>query len=592
MWIDGLTWDDSPVNAQLWEGQATYRRSLEQVANDALDAAGFDLDVRAFVVGIPLENDGGVVVEPARGHFDRSIVAQSTYLGTRRFNRLLREDAPETDSPVYLAALEARTRRRAVADKLDSASRASGRIHFVGVGVTIEDHTVFPVLALQGEQWKELPQLPDDADDDFLTARSFQESVVNTVLDVASRELDRQVPGSVVRIDSESVLRNAADLFVSAVVARTGQEMAFGALQAFDAVSAQPYEGRAGKGSILLAPTGDEGILTVMDLEHPVPIGRARSLRKVLELSIGDLHLLCDGREVYGLGKIDPEAPRPHTFEARISGNGSWELWDGEVPYLRVDNGIPGMPRDILDEDEFSVTVDRVFPEVSARNARFLWQIAVACTQQPHGTILVVHPEAEAEAQRLLPQAYAITPARLGAEALNAATGIDGAVLVSPDGQCHAVGVILDGLATGTGDPSRGARFSSAIRYLAGAGRGAMVIIVSEDGKIDLLPKSKRRVRRATVQRAVDRLVQASAEGEDPDRFMRADRAVEAIEFYLNQEQCDIVNAAREAVEGRQWDLARVRRQYIPIAPDPAMDDSYFVDRAPESVVAESDGGA
>ena len=55
---------------------------------------------------------------------------------------------------------------------------------------------------------------------------------------------------------------------------------------------------------------------------------------------------------------------------------------------------------------------------------------------------------------------------------------------------------------------------------------------------------------------------------------------MEAIEFYLNQEQCDAVNAAREEVEGRQWDQARVRRQYIPIAPDPAMDDSYFVDRA------------
>ncbi|HSO70553.1 MAG TPA: hypothetical protein VLQ67_13060, partial [Arachnia sp.] len=231
------------MNAELWEGQATYRRSLEQVANDVLDAAGTGLDARAFVVGIPLDRDAGVVVEPARGHFDRAIVAQSTHLATRRFNKLLRDDnATAENSPTYLAALEARTRRRAVADKLDAAARASGRIHFVGVGVTIGEHTVFPVLALQEDQWKELSQLPDDAGDDFLTARSFQEAVINSVLDVASRELDRQIPGSLVRIDPEFVLRSAADLFVSAVVARTGQELAFGALQAFDAVSAQPYE--------------------------------------------------------------------------------------------------------------------------------------------------------------------------------------------------------------------------------------------------------------------------------------------------------------------------------------------------------------
>lgn len=571
-------WHDAHVGWQLWDGQARFRRSLEQVANDVLDAAGADLDPRAFVVALPLAPGGDVMVEPQRGHFDRAVLKQAGPLATRRFNKLLREGNVEDDNDAHLAALESLTRRRAVADKLNSAARASGRIHFVGLGVSIGDHLAFPVLALQSDPWQELPQLDDDVADPFLTARSFQEAVVTTVLDVASRELDRQTPGRVVRADSEAVLRAAADSFVSAVVARTGQHHAFGAMHAFDAVAATRYEGRAGKGSLALVRPDDESVTRIITLEHPVPIGRTRGLRKILELSGPGLHLLCDGREVYGLGTVDI-AGRRNAFEVRISGDGSWELWDGDVPFLRVDNGIPTMPRDLLDEDEFSVTVERVFPNVSARNARLLWRIAVACSQQAHGTMLVVHPEAGAEAARLLPQGYAITPTRLSDRALEAATSIDGAVLVSPDGRCHAVGVILDGLATGTGDPARGARFGSAIRYLSGAGKGAMVIIVSEDGRIDLLPKSKRRVRRATVQRAVDRLVAASAEGEDPEAFTRADRAVEEIEFYLNQDQCDLVNGAREAVESREWGEARVRRQFIPIAPDPAMDDSYFVDR-------------
>ena len=70
-----------------------------------------------------------------------------------------------------------------------------------------------------------------------------------------------------------------------------------------------------------------------------------------------------------------------------------------------------------------------------------------------------------------------------------------------------------------------------------------------------------------------------AADGEDGDRFLRADKAVEAIEFYLNQEQCDQVNAARDAVQGREWAAEHLRRQFVPVAPDPAMDDSYFVDR-------------
>ena len=63
------------------------------------------------------------------------------------------------------------------------------------------------------------------------------------------------------------------------------------------------------------------------------------------------------------------------------------------------------------------------------------------------------------------------------------------------------------------------------------------------------------------------------------DERARADRAVQEIEFYLNQDQCNAVNDAREAVQGREWAAEHLRRQFIPIAPDPAMDDTYFVDR-------------
>ena len=45
---------------------------------------------------------------------------------------------------------------------------------------------------------------------------------------------------------------------------------------------------------------------------------------------------------------------------------------------------------------------------------------------------------------------------------------VDGAVLLGPDGRCHAFGVILDGAATDHGDPARGSRYNSAVRYHKG----------------------------------------------------------------------------------------------------------------------------
>ncbi|MDO5534739.1 MAG: DNA integrity scanning protein DisA nucleotide-binding domain protein [Propionibacteriaceae bacterium] len=563
--------------AEMWEHQAGFRWSLEQLADEVLDRAGANVDPRAYLIGF--RDSGEVTVEPPRGHFDREILADALERCEQRFRRSkARREAG--DDPAALAAAESLVRREVLAERLDEASRAGERVHFAGIGVQIGAWFVVPVLAIHAEHWNDLARLRRTPAGDA-SPRSFPEACVTATLDAASRELDRQLPGLRVVVDPDAVLRQAADNFVATLAQRTGQEAAWGVRHALDAVSAQPYEGRAGTGTVLLAAQDHPDVHVDVALEHPVPIGLTRSFRKILEMSTAGLSVLCDGREVHGLGSVteDYNADSEYVFTVTISGSGSWELWHGATPLLRMENGVPQLPRERLDEEEFGHTVDRVFPEASARNARHLWEMAVASAKQSHGTMLVVHPDAAAEADRLLPQVFAIEPTRLTGKVLTAATSIDGAVLVSPDGRVHAVGVILDGVATGTGDSGRGARYNSAIRYLAGAGRGAMVIIVSEDGKIDLLPKLMRRMRRETVERTVARLVARSAEGEDRETFDRANRAVEAIEFYLNQDQCDRVNDAREAVHGRQWAEDLLRRQFIPVAPDPAMDDSYFVDR-------------
>jgi DNA integrity scanning protein DisA with diadenylate cyclase activity len=67
-------------------------------------------------------------------------------------------------------------------------------------------------------------------------------------------------------------------------------------------------------------------------------------------------------------------------------------------------------------------------------------------------------------------------------------TAIDGAVLIDPTTTCYAIGVILDGLASNKGTPSRGARYNSAIRYVETCKYPCLAIIVSEDGSIDLVP--------------------------------------------------------------------------------------------------------
>ncbi len=65
-------------------------------------------------------------------------------------------------------------------------------------------------------------------------------------------------------------------------------------------------------------------------------------------------------------------------------------------------------------------------------------------------------------------------------------TSIDGAVLFDTNGNCHAIGVILDGKASETEDISNGARHNSAKRY-KNINTSCVIIIVSEDGYVTAL---------------------------------------------------------------------------------------------------------
>ena len=106
--------------------------------------------------------------------------------------------------------------------------------------------------------------------------------------------------------------------------------------------------------------------------------------------------------------------------------------------------------------------------------------------------MLVITPAAAAEATRLGRQPMPIEPCRLTPEMLRPLTEIDGAVLLDDRGVCHAAGVILDGIASENGTPSRGARYNSAIRFtdtLKQRDAGpCLTVIISKDGTIDYYP--------------------------------------------------------------------------------------------------------
>ena len=316
-------------------------------------------------------------------------------------------------------------------------------------------------------------------------------------------------------------------------------------------------------------------------------------MRKALEMADRDHHLLCDGESVVGLARLRAtyKAVDENAFVFNVMSRGIWELSHDQVPLLRVTNTRPSLPQPRLDAQHFKSVACRVFPEIGEADADTLWGLADAASSASHGTMLVVHRNAAEQAARLVPQAQQVSPRPLDSKVLAAVTSIDGAVLVDPTGTCHAVGVILDGHATGDGDSSRGARFNSAVRYHETQKGMCLVIIVSEDGMIDLLPNLRRQVRRRSVEAAVRRLEESLTEDPDYEVFFRHWDHLESLAFYLTAEQCDRINAARTALEEHRArpdpedggpDGGLVGRitsvGWTQFAPDPEMDSSYFLD--------------
>ena len=270
----------------------------------------------------------------------------------------------------------------------------------------------------------------------------------------------------------------------------------------------------AGSGTVILAAEGHPHVDVAIRLRAPISVRERLQFRKLLEISDHQLGLLVDGTTIYGLGAISEQydGRTEDLFRYSIVEQGVWMMSHHNSPLLRVANGHPQLPRPRMSPSLFVDSMRRVFADIDDDDIQAIWRLTQTAVNEGKGTMLVVTTAAAQEAQRLAPQALAIDPQMIGSRMLRSLTRIDGAVLLTPDGTCHAVGVILDGIATGVGDPGRGARYNSAVRYTAASSAPCLIVIVSDDGMIDVHPELAPRVRPEDVEQALFDLERAPME--------------------------------------------------------------------------------
>ncbi len=469
-------------------------------------------------------------------------------------------------------------RAKALEEAFEAMPRERERAHFSSGSVCVGDYEVHTLISIDKAALHKVPKITTEERDRFHVHMSLVHAVIREILKRSIRVLYIPGSGSGYLPDSnDEIVRSATEAMIRSILYCAGFWFGGENHLLMSGLSALPYEGRPGAGRLVIAKQDDPAIEVFLRLKHPVKMHNVTAVRKLLEASGSQSDLLSDGEIVYGLGVVKPEydASSETVFSVSFTARGVWEFSHASEVLLTVRDGIPSLPTRVLDEVYLEDLASRLFPEADQGALR---EAAQAAGKHRHGAMLIISSDAVGEAERLSPQSWSIEPARLTSQLLSQLTDMDGAMLVDPKGQCHAIGVILDGTAHGRGDPARGSRFNNAIRYLDSERPSAIVVVYSSDGVINILPQLHPRIEKQIVVDAVDRyLMVASEDSLNAKECNEAWDAVKSIRFYLSSGQCKALNRARVRVDEWEARNRKLRMIKTDLQPDSDMNDSYWL---------------
>ena len=573
----------------MWGYQPHFRIQFQSLLNSVLEALGIhDSGAECFLIGAKIpnrSNPNDVCVEPEDGKwpidlFDGLLDLIEAEIVKHPLQKVLYGDEPSMrDKPENI-------RRDSIRLAVQESIRSYDSNHhvrsFTGTPVPVNDHYVAPILQIPATLFHRFrPLCVPATDGQFAGHPSLIHAAIAQVLMEATDELFRPDPGRDLAGKSrspEEIIQRAAAAFMHTPRIAI-QDRNFGSanlFERFNIISSLMYEGAKGLGRLLLANPEDNAVEFLLKLAEPVPFRDHRWSRKVLELASPLNALIADSDKIHGLGNIasgiDPWTSQS-VFEIEFLDHYFWRLSCGGEVMLVSEYGVPSLPKEVFPNDRLLDTYQRLFPEVHEEDLDRFEALFRTAVKQRHGSLLVIAKDAESEADRLRGQGTRIEPMKLTPELYRQVSGIDGSVLIDPQGVCHAIGGILDGPAVPECTPSRGARYNSGIRYVSASNTSRLAIIISDDQMVDVIPVLRPRVKRSILEERVTELEAATSSSYYP-----AINWLNGHRFYLDQKQCDRINESLKRIQQEPMEVGEMRRKWDKFSPDPDFNESYFED--------------
>ena len=577
-----------PISLFMWGYQPHFRIQLEDQANRTMEELGVpNAGVECLLVGAKQpgrDNRNDVCIEPEDGKwrlslFDELLGSIEVEVNQHRLNHVFYFDEPSMrDQPEHIRRDSVRIAVRKLLVEYDSNHSVET---LAGRAAPVGDFYIVPVLQVPTVVFKRFRPLPKPVSDSIFSGHaSLIHAALAHVLDEAHDELLRPDPGRSI-LPSRSaaeIVRQAAESFMRTPTIALKDRGVGGSelFYRFNMISSLMYEGSRGTGRLLLTNLARGSVDLTLRFAEAVPFREPRWARKVLEMASGQTALIADCNKIFGLGQLAPGVDPWTTqdvFQIEFLDRYHWRLSCGEEVMLISRDGIPSLPQEAFPSERLADTYQRLFSDARPSDlARFMELFRVA-SRTGHGSTLVIAQDAEEEALRLQRQGTRVASTRLTAELFRQVSSIDGAILVDPRGDCHAVGVILDGGARPECTPARGSRYNSAIRYVYSCDTPRLAVVVSDDRTVDVVPLLPLKIKPSAIQKAIGEL-----ESSSKDDYHEWVNWLDLHRFYLDKIQCSRINAALERIGQEPREVGEIWLVRDEFVPDPDFNESYLED--------------
>jgi len=485
----------------IWEQQRVFRVGLEEAARSVFLRLDPKLNPSLMLLGLRLDEKLGgeeVVVDPPDPEFSENIFIDFLHMLRQMMPKAERERASgehyQLSSGRQTQRIDSESTMSGIEGVLRREDAKRGMATYSSNPVIIRGYLVTALLRLDRGAMSGHPTLKKNkVMGRYRVATSLIDAACMKFLEECVDALERNdisLSGGRLARKADELMRGAGDQLMYTPAVATMMLDNLDLFETCNVISSLRYETSAARGKLIVARRGHPAIEPKLQLAADVKLAEYRAVRKLLQIASASATtaLLSDSSTIYGLGGIKQDALKADAedlFEIVFLEHYTWELRQGGKTLMVVKYGQPALPKSRLDEGRFRNEVGKVFPKLAQAALDLLWTLMHAAAEQRHGTMLVITDAAAKEATRLGTQSIAIRAQRLSAEVVRQVTEIDGAVLIDTEGVCHAIGVILDGKASKQGDPSRGARYNSAIRYVDSSESPCVAVVVSEDGMIN-----------------------------------------------------------------------------------------------------------